>query len=117
MDGSQLDGIARALAGSSSRRGALKVAAAGILGAAGLSGASSALASKDKKQGATCRRSKECGSGLRCEIPYGADKGTCEYRSGTCGKINDTCGGNRQCCGGLKCTRKGNDKVCRHPNA
>src|ERR1044072_8365279 len=66
MESTRFDGLSRQLASTSTRRGTFRGLAAAGLGLGVASIGSKSAAAKKKVQ-ARCRKSDECGGGLRCK--------------------------------------------------
>jgi len=102
VDRARFDCFTRALGNASSRRGAAKALAGGMLGLVGLTAATDALAGCSHK-GQECAVNRNCCRGLECKDNDGGNKvGKCKYKHG-CGRKRDFCTDNSDCCGGFKC--------------
>ena len=114
MDGTRFDQLTRSVGAETTRRGALRAAAAGALALLGLETlGEDALADKGY-DGDKCKKNKNCGTGLQCKGSKKKrkdNKGRCRYKDG-CGKKDDYCKNNDDCCGSRKCR----DKRCRGNN-
>jgi hypothetical protein len=100
MESTRFDAISRELAGTSSRRSAMRtLAAAGFgLGLAGV-GLKSAAAGGKKKLGARCEKSNECKGGLKCK-KANSEKGCYAKTEERCCKpLGAPCNTGCDCCG------------------
>jgi hypothetical protein len=134
VEDTRFDALARSVSAMTTRRGALRGAAAGILGSMGLAAVLDDADAQNRRrrrrrnrrgsgarncgaQYAGCNRGSDCCQGLICielRNPSAEQNfsGTCGYRRG-CGRKNDFCQKNRDCCRkfrcrGRKCRRRNN---------
>ena len=107
MDGRRFDAWTRGLAGTS-RRGALRVLAGGLLATPlALVGGRDAAAQivECGRRGDVCVRERDCCSGFDCR------RGICRRDRDECGKRGDPCSRHADCCEGFRCRRRRG--VCR----
>ncbi|MEZ4564214.1 MAG: hypothetical protein R2853_15910 [Thermomicrobiales bacterium] len=106
MDSTHFDGIARDLAGSATRRQALRtLAAAGLglgLARTGLKRTEAARRKgKGKKKGVTerCKKSEQCGGGLSCKPANSQNSCFAATEKRCCKPVGAKCDDGCECCG------------------
>jgi hypothetical protein len=100
VESTRFDTFSRELAGSSSRRSAIRtLAAAGLgLGLAGI-GLTSAAAGGKKKLGQRCKKSSECKGGLKCKKANSENGCFAKTEERCCKPLGAPCNDGCDCCG------------------
>src|SRR3954449_6377393 len=98
MESTRFDSLSRHLGSTSTRRGTFRgIAAAGLgLGLAGI-GIKSAAAKK--KLNARCKKSDECGGGLKCQKSNSQNSCYAKTEKRCCKPVGSDCSDGCDCCG------------------